>query len=115
MARKAIRILAEKPNKYRAVKTEVDGITFDSKREAAHYGLLKQRLLAGQIAQLRCQPSFDLIVNGMKIATYRADFAYLEVATGRRVVVDVKGVKTPVYKLKKKLVLALHGVEILEV
>jgi hypothetical protein len=56
-------------NKYRAVKTEVDGIMFDSKKEAGRYVELKKRLDAGIIQDLKLQPKFDCIINGKKICT----------------------------------------------
>ena len=110
-------------NKYRAVKTEVDGIMFDSKREAARYVELKEKLDAGIIQDLKLQPKFNCIVKGTKVCTYRADFEYLLVddvgpqgQIGYYVVEDVKGYKTDVYKLKKKLVEALFpGTKINEI
>ena len=101
-------------NKYRAVKTEVDGIMFDSKREAARYMELMLLQKAGEISRLELQPKYDCVVNGHKICNYKADFRYFN-ANGS-VVEDVKGMKTPVYRLKKKLVEALFpGVTIQEV
>ena len=101
-------------SKYRAIKTEVDGIMFDSKKEAGRYVELKKRLDAGIIQDLKLQPKFDCIINGKKICTYRADFEYLLVdeigpqgQISYYVVEDVKGFKTDVYRLKKKLVEAL--------
>ena len=103
-------------SKYRAIKTEVDGIMFDSKKEAGRYVELKKRLDAGIIQDLKLQPKFDCIINGKKICTYRADFEYLLVdeigpqgQISYYVVEDVKGYKTDVYKLKKKLVEALFS------
>ena len=100
--------------KYRAIKTVVDGITFDSKKEAKRYSELKMMEKAGIIATLRLQPEFKCMVNGKKVCTYKADFEYLMVdeegpdgQIGYYIVEDVKGFKTPVYKLKKKLVEAL--------
>lgn len=104
-------------SKYRNVKTEVDGYIFDSKKEARRYGELKLLATAGEIRNLELQPSFDCIVNGAKVCTYKADFAYF--ADNARVIEDVKSAitrKHPVYRLKKKLVEALHpGVVIKEV
>ena len=106
--------MAWRSNKYRAVKTEVDGIVFDSKREAARYMELMLMQRAGEIKRLELQPKYDCIVNGRKICTYRADFRYS--TNENSIVEDVKGMKTPVYKLKKKLVEALYpGVIIQEV
>ena len=99
-------------NKYRAIKTIVDDITFDSKKEAKRYSQLKLMLRAGAISDLKLQPRFDLIVNGVKCGFYKADFDYIE--NGKRVIEDVKGMKTPVYNLKKKLVKAIHGIDIFE-
>ena len=100
-------------NKYGAIKTTVDGITFHSKKEAAHYQDLKLRVRKGEIKDLILQPKFPLVINGVKCGSYIGDFEYVE--GGRRVIVDVKGVKTPVYNLKKKLVKAVHGVEVVEI
>ena len=106
-----------KAPKYLNRKTVVDGITFDSAKEARRYGELKLLERAGQITGLEIQPSFRLVVNNCLICTYRADFRYTTDTPhvrGLVVVEDVKGIKTPVYRLKKKLMLAIHGVEIFE-
>ena len=100
-------------NKYNNKKTVVDGHTFDSKREAAHYELLKLRQSLGEISNLELQVKFELHVNGVWVANYIADFAYSE--DGKKVVCDVKGVKTRAYKIRKRLMLALRGIEIQEV
>jgi hypothetical protein len=104
-------------NKYRNIKTVIDGITFDSKREANRYAELKLLQKAGEIWHLELQPEFLIEVNGQKICKYRADFSYWlsETATHGFVVEDAKGVKTPAYRLKKKLVKAIHGVDVKEV
>ena len=99
-------------NKYRAVKTEVDGIKFDSKAEARRYSHLKLLEKAGAIDSLELQPRYDLIINDVKCGFYKADFRYNE--DGRQVVEDVKGMKTPVYNLKKKLIKAIYNIDILE-
>jgi hypothetical protein len=106
--------------KYRNIKTEVDGIVFDSKAEARRYAELRLLEKANEISDLRLQPEFDCMINGQKICTYKADFEYWirdkEFSPDDKYIVeDVKGFKTQVYKLKKKLVEALHGVEIREV
>lgn len=92
--------------KYGNKKTEVDGIKFDSKKEALRYGELRILEMGGVIHNLKLQPTFKLIVGGLPICKYRADFAYLE--DGIETVEDVKGFKTPEYKLKAKLFRALH-------
>ena len=98
--------------KYNAIKTVVDGVTFDSRKEARRYSELKLLEKCGKIHSLTLQPRFDLIVNGTKCGFYRADFKYTE--NNREIVEDCKGFKTPVYRLKKKLVKAIYGVDILE-
>jgi hypothetical protein len=99
-------------SKYGAKKTVVDGITFDSMAEAARYGALRIVQAAGLIKDLRLQVPYVIVVNGKKICRYVADFVYIE--NGKEVVEDVKGMKTPVYNLKKKLMEAVFGVVILE-
>lgn len=99
-------------SKYNAIKTTVDNITFDSRAEAQRYQVLKIIERAGEIKELKLQPRFPVVINGKKICDYVADFQYIE--NGVTVVEDVKGVKTPVYQLKKKLVKALYGLDILE-
>ena len=100
-------------NKFNAKKTEIDGIVFASKAEAKRYTELKLLEKANVISDLRLQPKFDCVVNGKKICTYRADFDYYE--ADKYVCEDVKGFKTPVYRLKKKLVEALFEVIIIEI
>ncbi|AMV23443.1 hypothetical protein VT84_03470 [Gemmata sp. SH-PL17] len=102
-------------SKYRNSKCEVDGVQFDSRKEAARWGELRTREAAGAIVALRRQVRIPIIVNGTRVCAYVADFVYI--AGGRRVVEDVKSAftrKLPVYRLKKKLLAAL-GVEINEV
>lgn len=101
-----------KRNKYSAIKTEVDGIKFYSKAEARRYSCLKLLEKSGEISDLSLQPRFDLIVNGKKCGFYKADFKYID--GGKEVVEDVKGMKTPVYNLKKKLVKAIYDIDIYE-
>jgi len=105
----------KKPHKYGAEKTGVDGIMFDSKKEARRYAELKLLECAGEIGGLRIQPEYDLIVREVKIGKYRGDFSYIHTKTKEVVVEDVKGVRTPVYRLKKKLMNALFGIKIVEV
>lgn len=101
-------------SKYNSVKTEVDGFVFDSKAEAHRYSELKLAEKAGEITELELQPKYPVEVNGSKICTYIADFRYKD-GDGNQIVEDVKGVKTPVYRLKKKLVEALYWIEITEI
>jgi hypothetical protein len=101
--------------KYGNVPEWVDGIRFASRAEARRYQELKLLVRAGAISHLKIQPSYKLVVNGVKVATYRADFHYDE--NGRLVVEDVKSrpTMTPVYRLKKKLLKALYDIDIKEV
>lgn len=103
-------------SKYRAVPCVVDGWRFDSQAEGNRYRELVLLGLSGAIDNLELQPTYPLIVNGVLVGTYRADFAYRDLRAGGALVVeDVKGFRTPVYRLKKRMVEALHGVEIREI
>lgn len=99
-------------NKFNARRTEADARTFDSKREAAVYLELKARHEAGEIGQIEFQPQFPLAFNGIKITSrpYRADFRFLERATGEWRVLDVKGIDTREGRLRRRLAEVLHGV-----
>jgi hypothetical protein len=102
--------------KYGNRQTEVDGIGFDSKAEAKRYTDLRLLEVGGAITDLVLQPRFPLMVNGEKVGVYVADFQYVE--DGRLVVEDVKGgaaTKTPVYRLKVKLMAAIHGITVEEI
>jgi len=101
--------------KYHARPTEVDGHRFASMAEARRYSELMLLQRAGEITDLELQPRYPLEVNGIKVATYVGDFRYQE---GNEIVLeDVKSepTKTPVYKLKKKLLYAIYGIGIVEV
>lgn len=108
---------APRRNKYGATKTTLDGITFASKAEAIRYAELKLLQRAGQIKDLQCQPRFPLVVSGKLVATYIADFSFTDMTTGLAVVEDVKSpaTRTDTYRLKVKLLFALHGVTVTEV
>lgn len=101
-------------NKYRSRKVSMGGISFDSKKEARQWGLLVQMQALGRIRDLRRQVTYRLEVNGTLICSYRADFVYFDCEENREVVADAKGMKTPEYKLKKKMMKAIHGIEIKE-
>jgi hypothetical protein len=100
-------------NKYGAKKTVVDNITFDSRAEAVRYCGLKVLFRAGKIHNLEIQPQFHFRLDGAKIFTYKADFAYFD--GDQRIIEDVKGVRTAVYRLKKKLIEAQFNVKICEI
>lgn len=101
-------------SKYRNIRTELDGRVFDSKKEAARYQELKLLEKSGQICNLECQPEYELRVNGELICKYRGDFKYTK--NGDEVCEDVKSAptKTPAYRIKKRLMRAIHGIEIYE-
>ena len=106
----------DRASKFDAVQTFEHGWRFDSKAEARRYGDLLMLGRAGKLDNLELQPSFPLVVNGIRVGTYRADFAYRDLVGGGELVVeDVKGFRTPVYKLKKRLVEALYCVVIREI
>lgn len=101
-------------HKYRAVPTTVNGHRFDSKGEAMRYQELWLLEQSQQIRGLSLQVKYPLIVNAVKIGDYVADFRYFDNQKKAWVIEDYKGVRTPVYRLKKKLMLALHQIEIFE-
>lgn len=82
-----------KRSKYRAVRTQVDGIWFDSKAEARHYATLKQHQTVTRIKNLRVHPRYPLHVNGKKLGDLVLDFAFID-ADGKPRFQDVKGVLT---------------------
>lgn len=112
-----IRIPEKSTHKFRAKATEIDGIKFASKAEATRYSELKLLERARQIEGLELQPKFRMVVNDALICTYIADFAYRLPNTDRKIVEDVKSpaTRTEVYRLKIKLLAALHGIEVTEV
>lgn len=97
-------------SKYKNVKVKLDGITFDSKKEAVHYAYLKSLEKRGIITDLQLQTKLDFKIDGKKIFTYKPDFEYND-EFGHHIV-DVKGIQTPVFKLKKKLIEAQYNTEI---
>lgn len=122
----------QKGSKYNATKTIVDGIAFDSRKEARRFKELSHLAAIGEITDLQLQVPYELIpaykepdtvgIRGGKIrgktieraVIYKADFQYKD-KDGRLVVEDVKGMKTPEYILKRKLLLWRYGIQIKEV
>ena len=108
-------------SKYNARKTTVDGIIFDSKKEAEYYLYLCQQMKDGKIDSFERQVRFDLIPSqyeGCRCVErpvfYKADFVTWR--RGERLdVVDCKGMRLPVYVIKRKLMLWVHGIKIKEV
>lgn len=91
-----------------------DGQVFDSVKEYHRWGCLRLLERAGEITDLKRQVKFELIPkqDGMRACNYVADFTYYQ--DGKLVVEDCKGYKTEAYKLKKKLMLWVHGIRIHE-
>ena len=110
-----------KQNKYKNKKVIYDGIKFDSNREMAYYIKLKMLEEKGIIKDLELQKSFELQpsfkLNGKtyKKITYRADFSYVSVEDNKIHIVDTKGFRTDVYKLKRKMFVYKYGIEIEEI
>lgn len=98
-------------SKYRAKKTTVDGITFDSKREAEYYVIYKRLADTEQIYSFQRQVPIVFMLNGKKMFTYKADFTYID-SDNNYHIIDVKGVETPVFRLKKKLIEEQYGIKI---
>lgn len=108
-------------SKYHSRKVTVNGIEFDSHREARRYQELQLLLRAGEISQLQMQKKYTLIPSQKKpsggterAVTYTADFVYKD-NTGREIVEDSKGMKTQQYIIRRKLMLYVHGIEVKEV
>lgn len=110
-------------NKYGARKlTAPDGQVFDSVKEYHQWGCLKLLERAGKISDLKRQVKYVLIPaqkdqTGRVVEreiSYIADFEYVDLERGVKVVEDVKGYKTEVYRIKKKLMLWVHGIRIKE-
>jgi hypothetical protein len=101
-------------SKYHNSHVVEDGITFDSKAEARRYQELRLMLAAGLITALEVHPYYPLVVNGVKVGGYEADFRYVT-TEGRAVIEDVKGVRTDTYRIKKSLVEALYGIKVFEI
>lgn len=107
-------------NKHNAKKVTVDGIRFDSKKEARRYQQLKMLERAGEISNLRLQVKYYFEVNGGLVTYdsgrkmfYKADFVYHDEMLGQEVVEDVKGQDTDASKIKRALFAAVYGKRIL--
>jgi hypothetical protein len=108
-----------KSSKFKSVKSEIDGHTFDSKKEAEFYGSLKIKKNAGLIKDFKIQVQYDIVVNNIHIAYYYLDFQ-IENNDGSFEYIDIKGkdkksnkfIKTSVFALKKRLVEAIYHIKI---
>lgn len=109
-----------KRNKFNAIKTTIDGITFHSKKESVRYTQLKLYEKGGLISDLRLQVSYELIpklvINGKteRAIKYVSDFVYYDTVYKCEICEDSKGFKTDVYKLKYRLMKLIHGIDIKE-
>ena len=101
--------------KYRNKPQELDGYKFASKAEARRYTELAIAQKAGEITDLKVHPAFWLTVNGIEVCKYVGDFSYWADEGKRYVLEDVKGVRTALFILKKKLVLACLGINVTEI
>jgi len=107
--------LAKKKLKYHNKPVVIDGISCQSTKEGERYKVLKLAEKAGEIRDLKLQVSFPFVLNKVKICSYNADFTY--VRNGQQVVEDTKSEatrKNRVYRLKKKMMKAFFGIDILE-
>lgn len=113
----------KRASKFGNKKTKEGGVLFDSNREAQRWLVLQNRLAMGEISDLRRQVTFELttmprdpqdaILRGfIVVSKYVADFVYVE--KGKTVVEDAKGMKTDVYRLKKRHFEAEYGIAITE-
>lgn len=99
-----------KRNKFGAVRTTVDGITFASKREAEVYAELKLRERAGEIIDLEPQPRF--VLSAKPPVAYVGDFRFIDRTSGRVRVIDVKGRDTPASRIKRAWLRQHYGIEV---
>ena len=108
-----------KSSKFGNTKIEIDGHTFDSKKEGEFYGSLKIKKNAGLIKDFKIQVQYDILVNKIHIAYYYLDFE-IENNDGSFEYIDIKGkdkksnkfIKTGVFALKKRLVEAIYNIKI---
>ena len=107
-------------HKYNAIRTWCGGHWFASKREARRYTELLLLEAAGEVRVIELQPAYPLTAptpdgSLVSIAKYVGDFRYVDVPSGETVLEDAKGVKTQVYRLKKRWVEAQYGIAVKEV
>lgn len=104
----------EKKSKFGNRITKTEEGSFASVREYKRWRELKFMEQAREIRDLRRQVRYPLDSGGVHFADYIADAVYVETRTGKTVVEDSKGARTPVYEQKKRLMMEIHGIEILE-
>jgi hypothetical protein len=108
---------AKRHRKYGNEPVEIDGVRFPSKKEARRWGELKLLEKGGVIRNLKRQEKYALTVNGQLVCNYVCDFQYEEASQGKwvRVVEDVKSEatrKNSTFRLKEKLLQAVHGIKL---
>ena len=107
-------------SKYHSEKITVEGESFDSKNEFRRWVVLRGQEARGEISDLRRQVPYELIPKQRgryrieRPISYIADFVYRDAETGETVVEDLKGFRTPEYRIKRKLMLWVHGISIFE-
>lgn len=105
----------KKKAKYGSKKAEVDGILFDSGKEAGRYCQLKLMERAGMIYDLQLQVAYELNPGGTHSLRYIADFVYIISDNELQIIEDAKGFRTKDYRKKKRLMKKVHGIDIKEV
>lgn len=105
-------LMTKGKNKYNAQKTEYNGVIYDSKAEARRAQELDILLASGYISDLKRQEKLDFFVNNKKMFTYIPDFTYFDNTKQIHVYEDVKGVQTPVFRIKKKCIEAYYNIKI---
>lgn len=99
--------------KYNNKRTVYGGLVYDSKLEAGRAYELDMLKRAGEVIKWDRQIKFPIVINGIKICDYIADFKVWW-KNGNVAIEDTKGVKTDVFRLKQKLILACYGIEIID-
>ena len=110
-----------KKSKYKNIRVQYNGKWFDSKKEMRRFQQLELLQCAGKIKNLCCQVTYDLLpttrIGGQtqRKTTYTADFVYWDIEKDCEVIEDAKGMRTDVYKIKRKLMWEILGKEVIEV
>lgn len=101
-------------NKYGARRTRKGQNIYDSAKEADRGTVLLLEQRAGRITDLRRQVTIEIVIDGVCVLTYKADFVYREEDSGQIIIEDPKGARTPLYRLKKSLIESLSPLRIRE-
>ena len=104
--------IGERRNKYNAKKVQLDGYTFDSKKEANRYLQLCMMQRSGYISDLRVHPELEIKINRKVVCAVQLDFCYKSMSTGEVIWEDVKGKDNQLSKLKRSLVEAEHSIKV---